>query len=92
MSHATDRILEQLQTQDDLRMQAANEIAQVVAAHIEVEQYLEEAKAAERMAEALRGQPPQLVIPLRTVAPEIPVPPLKEAGRDPPAMEREGVT
>lgn len=50
MSHATDRILEQLQTQDDLHMQAANEIAQVVAAHIEAEQYLEEAKAAERKA------------------------------------------
>lgn len=50
MSHATDRILEQLQTQDDLRIQAANEIAQVIAAHIEAEQYLEEAKAAERKA------------------------------------------
>ena len=51
-----------------------------------------EAEAAERAAEALCSQPPQLVIPLRTIAPEIPVPPPKEAGRDQPTMEREGAT
>ena len=51
-----------------------------------------EAEAAERAAEALRGQPPQLVIPLRFVLPDIPVPPPEEIGRDPPMMEREGGT
>jgi len=49
-----------------------------------------EAAATERAAEALRSRPPQLIIPLRTVAPEIPVPQPEEAGRDQPAMEREG--
>ena len=51
-----------------------------------------EAAAAERAAEALRNQPPQLIIPLCTVAPDIPVPPPEEAGHDQPAMEREGAT
>ena len=49
-----------------------------------------EAEATNRTAEALRGQPPQLVIPLRSAAPDILVPPLEEIGHDPPAMEREG--
>ena len=49
-----------------------------------------EAEATERAAEALCSQPPQLVIPLRTVAPEILVPPPEEADRDQPVMEREG--
>ena len=48
-----------------------------------------EAEAAERAAEALRSQPPQLVIPLRFVLPDIPVPPPEEIGRDPLAMERD---
>ena len=43
-----------------------------------------EAAAAERAAEDLRNQPSQLVIPLRTMAPGIPVPPLEEAGRHQP--------
>ena len=41
-----------------------------------------EAAAAERAAEALRNRPPQLVVPLRAVVPEIPVPPPEEAGGD----------
>ncbi len=48
-----------------------------------------EAAAAERAAEALRNRPPQLVVPLRAVAPEIPEPPPEEAGGDLPGMERE---
>ena len=47
-----------------------------------------EAEAAERAAEALPGQPPQLIIPLRSALPGIPVPPPEEIGRDPPVMER----
>ena len=47
-----------------------------------------EAAAAERAAEALRNQPPQLVILLRTAAPDIPVPLPEEAGRDQPVRER----
>ena len=41
-----------------------------------------EAAAAERAAEALRNQPPLLVVPLRALAPEVPVPPPEEAGGD----------
>ena len=51
-----------------------------------------EATATERLAEALHSQPPQLVIPLRSMAPEILVPPPEEGRRDQLAMEREGVT
>ena len=51
-----------------------------------------EAEAAERTAEALRGQPPHLVIPLRSAPLDVPVPPPEEIGRDPPVMEREGAT
>ena len=50
MSDAATRILEQLQAQNDLRMQAANDIAQAVAARVEAEQHLEQAKAAEKQA------------------------------------------
>ncbi|ALQ32557.1 hypothetical protein AA310_01135 [Arthrobacter sp. YC-RL1] len=50
MSDAANRILEQLQAQNDLRMQAANDIAQAVAARVEAEQHLEQAKAAEKQA------------------------------------------
>jgi len=50
MSDAATRILEQLQAQNDLRMQAANDIAQAVAARVEAEQQLEQAKAAEKQA------------------------------------------
>jgi len=50
MSDAATRILEQLQAQNDLRMQAANDIAQAVAARVESEQHLEQAKAAEKQA------------------------------------------
>ena len=50
MSDAATRILEQLQAQNDLRMQAANDIAQSVAARVEAEQHLEQAKAAEKQA------------------------------------------
>ena len=39
-------------------------------------------------AEASCNQPPQLVVPLRAVAPDIPVPPSEEVDRDPPVMER----
>ena len=48
-----------------------------------------EAAAAERAAEALHNRPPLLVVPLRAVAPEIPVPPPEEAGGDQLAVERE---
>ena len=48
-----------------------------------------EAAAAERAAEALRNRPPQLVVPLRVVVPEIPAPPPEEAGGDQLVMERE---
>jgi len=50
MSDAANRILEQLQAQNDLRMQAANDIAQAVAARVEAEQQLEQAKTAEKQA------------------------------------------
>lgn len=50
MSDAATRILEQLQAQNDLRMQAAHDIAQAVAARVEAEQHLEQAKAAEKQA------------------------------------------
>ncbi|WP_162989205.1 hypothetical protein [Glutamicibacter nicotianae] len=50
MSDAATRILEQLQAQNDLRMQAANDIAHAVAARAEAEQHLEQAKAAEKQA------------------------------------------
>ena len=50
MSDAATRILEQLQAQNDLRMQAANDIAQAVAARVEAEQQLDQAKAAEKQA------------------------------------------
>lgn len=50
MSEAATRILEQLQAQNDLRMQAANNIAQAVAARVEAEKQLEQAKAAEKQA------------------------------------------
>ena len=51
-----------------------------------------EAEAAERTVEALRGHPPQPIIPLRSVPPDVPVPPPEEIGRDPSVMEREGAT
>ncbi|WP_143181168.1 hypothetical protein ACLQ8T_17045 (plasmid) [Glutamicibacter sp. FR1] len=50
MSDAAARILEQLQAQNDLRMEAANNIAQAVAARVDAEQQLEQAKAAEKQA------------------------------------------
>lgn len=50
MSDAAARILEQLQAQNDLRMEAANEIAHKVAARVAAEKQLEEAKAAEKLA------------------------------------------
>lgn len=50
MRDAATRILEQLQAQNELRMQAANDIAQAVAARLEAEQNLEQAKAAEKQA------------------------------------------
>ena len=48
-----------------------------------------EAADAEREAEAQQNQPPQFVIPLRAAAPDTPVPPLEEASRGQPEMERE---
>ena len=42
--------------------------------------------------EALQNQPPQLVIPLRAAAPDIPVPPAEEAGCGQPVMEREAAS
>ncbi|GAA1495360.1 hypothetical protein [Paeniglutamicibacter kerguelensis] len=50
MSDAATRILEQLQAQNDLRMQAANEIAQAVAARVQAEQNLLTAQATEKQA------------------------------------------
>lgn len=50
MSEAADLILEQLQAQNDLRMEAASNIVQAVAARVEAEQQLEQAKAAEKQA------------------------------------------
>lgn len=50
MSDAASKILEQLKAQNDLRMQAANDIAQAVAKRVEAEQELENAKAAEKQA------------------------------------------
>ena len=50
MSDAANRILEQLQAQNDLRMEATSNIAQAVAARVEAEQQLEQAKAAEKQA------------------------------------------
>ena len=47
MSDAATRILEQLQAQNDLRMQAANDIAQAVASRVNAENALTEAKANE---------------------------------------------
>src|SRR3954469_4963493 len=47
-----------------------------------------EATAAEREAEASRNRPPQLVIPLRSVASNAPVPPSKGADRGQEAAER----
>ena len=47
-----------------------------------------EAAAAETEAEASRNQPPQLVVPLRAMAPDIPVPPSEEVDQDPPVMEK----
>ena len=50
----------------------------------------EDAAAVVEAEEALRNQPPQLIIPLRSVAPEILVVLLEGAGGDQPVMEREG--
>ena len=50
MSDAATRILEQLQAQNDLRMQAANEIAQAVASRVNAENALNDAKANEKAA------------------------------------------
>lgn len=50
MSDAANRILEQLQAQNDLRMEAANDIAQAVSTRVEAEQQLEQAKTAEKHA------------------------------------------
>ena len=47
-----------------------------------------EAAAVETEAEASHNQPPQLVIPLRAVAPDIPEPPSEDVDQDPPVMER----
>jgi len=47
-----------------------------------------EAAAAKTEAEASHNQPPLLAIPLRAVAPNIPVPPLEEVDQEPPVMER----
>ena len=62
--------------------QAAKELADA-AAKARVE-----AAAAETKAEASHNQPPLLVIPLRAVALDIPVPPSEEVDQDPPVMER----
>ena len=45
-------------------------------------------REVERAAKALCGHPPQLVIPLRSTLPGVPVPPTEEVSRDPPSMER----
>lgn len=50
MSNAATRILEQLQAQNDLRMHAANDIAQAVAARVNAENALTEAKTNEKAA------------------------------------------
>lgn len=50
MSDAASKILEQLKAQNDLRMQAAHDIAQAVAKRVEAEQTLENAKTAEKQA------------------------------------------
>ena len=47
-----------------------------------------EAAAVETKAEASHNQPPLLVVPLRAVAPDIPIPPSEEVDQDPPVMER----
>ena len=46
-----------------------------------------EAAAAETEAEALHNQPPLLVVPLRAMAPDIPVPPSEEVDQGLPVME-----
>ena len=56
MSDAATRILEQLQAQNDLRMQAANDIAQAVAARVNAENALTEAKANEKAGLCQRPQ------------------------------------
>lgn len=50
MNDAANKILEQLRAQNDLRMEAATDIAQAVAARVEAEQLVEQAKAAEKQA------------------------------------------
>ena len=50
MSDAATRILEQLQAQNDLRMDAANDIAHAVAARVQAEHDLAQAVAAEKQA------------------------------------------
>ena len=62
--------------------QAAKEQADAVA------KARAEAVAAETEAEASHNQPSLLVVPLHTVAPDIPVPPSEEVDQDPPVMER----
>ena len=47
-----------------------------------------EATAAKTEAEASHNQPPLLALPLRAVAPNIPVPPLEEVDQEPPVMKR----
>ena len=47
-----------------------------------------EAEAVETEAEASHNQPPLLAIPLRAVAPDIPMPPSEEVDQGPPVMER----
>ena len=47
-----------------------------------------EASAAETEAEASHNRPSLLVVPLRTVAPGIRVPPSEVVDQDPPVMER----
>ena len=50
MSDAAARILEQLQAQNDLRMEAAADIANAVSARIAAEHKLDEAQAAEKQS------------------------------------------
>ena len=50
MSDAAARILEQLKAQNDLRMDAASDIANAVSARITAEQNLELAQTAEKQA------------------------------------------
>ena len=47
-----------------------------------------EAAAAETEAEASHNQPPLLVVPLRAMAPDSPMPPSEEVDQNPPVMER----